>query len=172
MKIMCFTHFTGYPYTAFGFNISLLTAGRWMSRSWAFHSSLVLKIQNKLRDMSQSCLQWSSTQPKRDYHIARVCLQRGPSRIQKHNSPLRFFFQLYCTSICIQRGPLGLSPSAIHPGNEVFMTQDFAFWCVTPIFFNLSPAGATAAMAKIKKWAKKQSQTVSVMSFYSVCHTY
>lgn len=48
-----------------------------MSRSYAFAFSLVLKIRNKLHDISQNCLQCSSTQPWRDYHIARIRLQRA-----------------------------------------------------------------------------------------------
>lgn len=63
--------------------------------------------------------------------LAFIC--REPSCIQKHNSPLRFVFQLHCTSICIQRGPLG--SSAVRSADEVFITQDFAFWYVTPILF-------------------------------------
>lgn len=66
--------------------------------------------------------------------LAFVC--REPWCIEKHNFPL--FFQLYCTSICIQRGTLGLSPTAIHSANEVFMTQAFAFWYVTANLFNSS----------------------------------
>lgn len=73
-----------------------------------------------------------------------VC--REPSCIQKHNSPLRFVFRLHCTSICIQRGPLGVSASAVPSANEVFITQDFAFWYVTPIPFPISlPPGPPAA---------------------------
>lgn len=49
--------------------------------------------------------------------LASIC--REPSCIQKHNSPLRFVFQRHCTSICIQRGPLG--PSAVPPADEVFI---------------------------------------------------
>lgn len=49
-----------------------------MSRSCAFgFPPLSLKIWNKLHDISQNCLQCSSTQPRRDYHIARIHLQRA-----------------------------------------------------------------------------------------------
>lgn len=67
--------------------------------------------------------------------LAFVCSE--PSCMKIQNSPLRFFFQLYCTSICIQGRTLDLSPSAIHPANEVFMTQAFAFWYVISILSQL-----------------------------------
>lgn len=108
--------------------------------------------------------------------LAFVC--REPSCIQKHNSPLRFFFQLYCTSVCIQRGPLDLSPPGIHPANEVFMTQDLSFWYATPILFNSSQAGVSAVMSKFKKWGRETKSECSCrerrsLSFHRPsCHTY
>lgn len=57
--------------------------------------------------------------------LAFVCGE--PSCIQKHSSPLRFLSLLYCTSICMQRGPLGLSPPGIHPGQWSIYDARFCF---------------------------------------------
>lgn len=110
-------------------------------------SHLSLKFKTSYKKCCGSACSRAARNP-REITISLAFLCREPSCIQKHNSPLRFFFHLYCTSICIQRGPLGLSPSAILPANEVLMTQDFAFLNVTPILFNSSQAGFGAVMSK------------------------
>lgn len=98
-----------------------------MSRSCASTFSLVLKIRNEPRDVSQGlpAVQQHATPGEITISLASVC--RAPSCIQKHNSPLRFVFQLHCTSICIQRGHLGVSVPAVPSADEVFITQDSAF---------------------------------------------
>lgn len=98
--------------------------------------------------------------------LAFVCGE--PSCIQKHSSPLRFLFLLYCTSICMQRGPLACHLQVFIQANKVFMTQDFAFWYVTPVLFNSSQAGVGAVMSKFKKKGMETEQECRCHEF-SVC---
>lgn len=90
-----------------------------------------------------------ATQEKWPYqsHLSAVSLHAW----EKQNSALRF--PLYCTSICIQSGTLSLSPLAIHPANEVFMSEGFAFWYIIPIHFQFHSIQARLVSER-KKWTR------------------
>lgn len=75
----------------------------------------------------------AATRNPREITILLAFICEEPSCIQKHHSPLRFVYQLLCTSLCIQRGILGLS--TVCSADELFITQDFAFWYVTLFLF-------------------------------------
>lgn len=114
------------------------------------HKPSVSHLSRKFKTSYMTCRTACSTQPRRDHYITCICLQS----LQAFRNTILHSgssFLLYCTTVCIHSKPLGLSPSAIHPANEVFMTQDFAFWYVTPILFNSPQAGVSAVMSKFKK---------------------
>lgn len=132
-------------------------AGRRLPRSQAFSFSLVPKIQYKLHDMLQLRLQCSSTQPKRDYHIARICLQREPSCIKKNTEfstqvllPALLYFNLYSErDFRLVTFSYSSSQWSIYDASFCF------FWYVTPILFNSSLAGVSAVMSEFKKWRRE-----------------
>lgn len=84
------------------------------------------KKSNILHDMTQLYLRHGGTEAQESLpdHSHFVCGE-PPCMKQKQKSALRLL--RYCTSICIQRGTLSLSPLDIHPANEVFMLEAFAF---------------------------------------------
>lgn len=152
------SHLTGFLYCKHFFPIPLERGDCPRSKTLSF--SLVPKIQNTLIDMSQLCLQCSSTQSKGEITISLAFVCREPSCIKKQNSPLRFLFQLNCTSICIQGGTWGLSPSAIHPANEVFMMQALLFFLIR--HFNHLGQESVLSCQSLRNEEEKRSEIVDV----------
>lgn len=129
------THLRGYFYPNIHFFFSTLERDEYQG-----HRPSVSHLSQKFKTSYVTCHSSACSTAARNpreitVSLAFVCSE--PSCMKIQNSPLRFFFQLYCTSICIQGRTLDLSPSAIHPANEVFMTQAFAFWYVISILFQL-----------------------------------
>lgn len=97
---------------------------------------LSLKIWNKLHDISQNCLQCSSTQPWRDYHIVRIHLQRAVMHSEtQFSTQVRLPAPLYINLYSERPFRPVHSPSSRWSIYQSLYVEDFAFWYVIPILF-------------------------------------
>lgn len=140
-------------------------------------SHLSLKFKTSYMTCRSSSCSTAARNP-REITISLTFVCREPSCIKNTILHSGSSSSSTVTSICIQRGTLGLSPSAIHPSNEVFMTQAFAFWYVIPTLFNSSQAGVSSVMSQFKEWRRETKEECMCHEFHSLsfhslsCHAY
>lgn len=128
-------------------------------------SHLSRKIQNKLHDTN--CLEDSSTQPRRDYHIARICLQRALMHSETQFStqvplPSVLYVNLYA------EGAFRLVTSKYSSRPMKYLWRKILLFDMSLQSFSIRLKLESAPSCQsLRKKGWKRSKSVGVMSFQS-----